>query len=316
MKMNIINRQRAFEILEKSKIGDRPSFIADCFIVSCIILGSWAVILETIPGLENKYGWLFSATEIFVVTIFTVEYFLRLWASAEARRESDQSSWRARLRFVFSPLSIVDLLAIVPSYISFIFPIDIGFMRALRLLRLVKLGHYFPTLRILNTILVNEARSLVSILFVVMLMLGIASSGIYAFERDAQPEVFSSIPAAMWWALATLTTVGYGDVTPITIGGKIFAGFVIIVGIGIVALPAGLLASAFSDELKRRQKRIEEKVRDAMADGIVKEGARARLNFLAGELGFEEKKIDEILSDLQSREHQQLAQCPHCGEKL
>ncbi|MEM8744002.1 MAG: cyclic nucleotide-gated ion channel, partial [Pseudomonadota bacterium] len=193
---------------------------------------------------------IFNAISVF---IFTIEYVLSLWSCVEVPMLHALPKWRARLNFAFHPLLIIDLLAIAPFYLSFLFNLDLRVLRILRLFRFLKLARYSPGLVALGRVLRNERRALYGALLVMGTLLIFASTGIYFIEREAQPEAFGSIPAAAWWALATLTTVGYGDVVPITHWGKVFGGLMMIFGLGMFALPIGILATGFSREANRRE---------------------------------------------------------------
>ena len=158
-----------------------------------------------------------------------------------------------RVRFAMTPMALVDAIAILPFYLQMFFAIDLRFMRVFRLLRLLKLTRYSAALQMLGVAVYGQRRTLGAALVIIVTLLVFASSVIYLLEKDAPPEAFASIPQAMWWGLATLTTVGYGDVTPISVGGKIFGGFIMVLGIGMFPLPAGILATAFGNEIKKRE---------------------------------------------------------------
>ncbi len=172
-----------------------------------------------------------------------------------------------------------------------IFEIDLRILRALRMLRLLKFSRYFKVMNLLLGVLKEERQSFLAAMFLLTIAMLIASTGIYIFEKDAQPDKFGSIPEAMWWAVATLTTVGYGDVTPITAMGKIFGALITIIGIGTVALPSGILASGFSDQLKRRKNTYEKELSIAMQDGIITKKERVKLEKIAEDMNL---SVDQI----------------------
>ena len=247
-------KRRTFEILELAQRGDAASRVFDLFIMALISLNVIAVILGTVEPLGTRYSRVFSTFELASVVVFTVEYLLRLWTCV--LNERFRSPLTGRVRYALSPLALIDLFAILPFYLPMLIPIDLRFLRALRLfrlLRLLKLGRYSDSLRTLAAVLRAKKEELAITAFVVLILLIIASSLMYFAEMEAQPEVFSSIPAAMWWGVATLTTVGYGDICPVTAVGKFFGAFIAILGIGMVALPAGILASGFAEEIQRRR---------------------------------------------------------------
>lgn len=250
-------KSRIFEILEVAPAGDIPSRVFDVFIMTLISLNVIAVILETVKGLSSRYTLFFRTFEVFSISVFTIEYLLRLWTCTADNRL--KRPVKGRIRFAMRPLALVDLMAILPFYIPMVIPLDLRFIRAVRLFRLFrlfKMGRYSESLKTFGNVLKEKKEELLITLFVVSILLVIASSLMYFVENQAQPEVFSSIPAAMWWGVATLTTVGYGDVFPITPVGKLLGAIIAIIGIGMFALPAGILGSGFVEEMqKRRRKR-------------------------------------------------------------
>jgi len=209
-------------------------------------------VLETVPGLAARYrGW-FLVIELVSVFVFTVEYALRLWSCVEDRRHDYRDPVRGRLRYALTPMAIVDLLAVLPFYLFFLIPMDLRILRLLRLVRLLKITRYSPALRSLGAVFKAEARSMLGAAMLMGMAVLLASSVMYVLERDAQPDNFDSIPKAMWWGVVTLTTVGYGDVTPVTVLGRVFGAMVTVFGIGIFALPTAILAAGFARELGRQ----------------------------------------------------------------
>ena len=308
-------RKRTHQILETAKSGDITSRVIDLALMGLIAASSVAVILESIKSWAIPYRSYFLAFEVFTVGVFTVEYILRLWSCVE--REKTQDPLSSRLRYAVTPLAIIDLLAILPSYLSLFLGADLRILRTLRLLRIFKFTRYSAALTLMIAVFRKEAGAFGATLFILLVILVMASTGIYMVERDAQPQAFGSIPAAMWWAVATLTTVGYGDVTPITPLGKFFGACVTITGVGMVALPSGLLASGFSEELRLRRQQYQEEVEETLGKGRITRRDRAKLDKLRQDLGFSEEEAAEILD----REAKRLRdgaslRCPHCGEPL
>ena len=239
-------KRRAYEILEKGESHDIWSRRVDLFIIVLILLNILAVILESVKWLRDDYSLVFKNIELFSIVIFSVEYLIRIWSITENEEFSDPI--RGRLKYLFSFYSIVDLLAVIPAYIPMITVVDsrvIRGIRILRLFRILKLSRYNKAFRHIRQVVKNAKEELVISLFAVLTLLVIVSSLMYFVEHDNQPEAFSSIPATMWWGVATLTTVGYGDVYPITSLGKLLAGIMAILGVGLFALPAGILANGF-----------------------------------------------------------------------
>lgn len=228
----------------------------DIFIATMIVLSVLANILASVPSIEAKFGGALSSFEIGAAYIFAGEYLLRLWSCVENPRFAHPIT--GRLRFIFSPMAIIDLLAFAPSLVPF-WSVDLMVLRACRLLRIMrvlKLGRYSSAMTTLGNVLYSRRAELAVMGFVMLVVLIIASSLMYYVEHQHQPESFGSIPAAMWWAVITLTTIGYGDVYPKTELGKVIGGIVALCGIGIVALPTAIIAQGFAEALKpkRQQK--------------------------------------------------------------
>jgi len=210
-----------------------------------ILLNVLAVIAESVESIRLDHGEFLTRFELFSVAVFTIEYMLRFWSCTSEPRFADPIV--GRLRHLLTPLAIVDLLAIVPALVMWS-GVDLRVLRMLRLVRmfrLAKLGRYSKSLQTIANIFKSKREELALSLLLMLTMLVIASSLMYTVENAQQPEAFSSIPASMWWGITTLTTVGYGDVYPITTAGKLLAAAISVIGIGLFALPAGIIASAF-----------------------------------------------------------------------
>ena len=218
---------------QDSRIG----YFFDIFIQILIILSIFAFSIETLPDLNSKIISYLKIFELIAILIFTVEYLLRFYVSDK------------KIKYIFSFYGLIDLIAILPFYLPT--GIDLRSVRAVRLLRLVKLFRFNKSLTILKTAFLKIKNELILFSFITFILLYISSLGIYFFENSAQPESFKSIFHCMWWAIATLTTVGYGDIYPITIGGKIFTGIITLVGIGVIAIPTGLFASSLTSTLEK-----------------------------------------------------------------
>ena len=245
-------RRRVFNVIDSSTPGDWKGLWFDRLMTVLILTNVTAVILETVEELSREFHGFFYAFELFSVAVFSVEYVLRVWACVEEPEAVPSNPLRRRLKFMGTPLALIDAIAILPFYLSFFLAVDLRFMRIFRLLRLLKLTRYSPALATFAAVLHGQCRSLDAALVIMLTLLIFAASIAYLFEKEAQPEEFASIPHAMWWALATLTTVGYGDVTPVTLGGKIFGGIVMILGVGMFAVPTGILATGFANEIRKR----------------------------------------------------------------
>lgn len=310
-------RRRIFEILEAARPGDRPSARCDLFLIALISLNVLATVLESVPAFGVPHGRFFHGFELLSVAIFSGEYLLRLWSCVESRDPRFRSPVRGRLRYATSWMALIDLLAVLPFYLAAIVPMDLRFLRVLRVLRIFKLSHYFSALDVLLEVVRKERHAFGAAFLLLAIGSLFAASGIYLVEHRSQPEAFGSIPAAMWWAVVTLTTVGYGDVTPVTTLGKLFGATITVMGIGMVALPTGILASGFSEELRRRQRIYGAEMRSALADGILDADEEAHLEALRRKLGLSEEEV-EGLGDERRRAAASSRddKCPHCGEGL
>lgn len=245
-------RRRVYEVLEGTRDEDRLARVFDIALVTLIVLNVAAFIAETVPSLEAAYGVWFDRFETVSVMLFTVEYLARLWTAPEVPFLRRMPSWKARLDWARTPYLIVDLVAVLPFYLHHVFGLDLRIVRLLRVMRLLKLSRYSPAMHTLARVLYNERRALVGAAYLLAAAVIFAATGIYYLEHEVQPEKFGSVPDSAWWAIATLTTVGYGDVVPLTPMGKAFGGIVMVTGLCILALPVAIISSGFAQEAGRR----------------------------------------------------------------
>ena len=274
MKKTAAIKKRVFEIIERGQPGDNTSRYFDLCLVILIILNVAAIILASEKKLYIAFRIGFSIFEVFSVIVFTIEYLLRLW-TAEYKVEATSRN-KARIKYIFTPMAIIDLLAILPFYLPFLIPVDLRFLRILRLtrlLRLLKIQRYSQSLQLIGKVLKEKKEELIVTIFVTFLLIVFASSLMFYIESEVQPDQFPNIISAFWWAIATLTTIGYGDVYPVTGWGRFLSGVIAVLGIGLVALPTGILSSGFIEELSSKKKN-------------------------------------------KSRESQDYKYCPHCGKRL
>jgi voltage-gated potassium channel len=249
-----MTRKRIYEIMEVASPGDKVSRAFDIFILSLITLNIFFLVAESVDNIYKISPLFFDSFEIFSIVIFTLEYFLRVWCCVENPEYSKPV--RGRLKYAISIYALIDLLVILPYLLIFL-PGDYRFLRAIRLVRLLivlKLSRYSIAMGSLRSVLKRRKEELISTFLVLIILLLYASSAMYILEHDVQPKAFSSIPMTMWWGIATLTTVGYGDVYPITGLGKILGAVIALLGIGLFALPAGLIGGSFLEELEERKK--------------------------------------------------------------
>jgi voltage-gated potassium channel len=306
-------RRRMCELLEHTHREDFATRAVDVGLILLIFANGVAVVLESVPGIERDHSTFFVRFELFSIVVFTVEYVLRLWSILELDNPKYKHPLWGRLRYAASPLAIVDLLAILPFYLSCLLPVDLRVLRVLRLVRVFKLTRYSAGMNLLLAALRQELSAIGAALFVLLLLV-IASSLAYLAEHEAQPQSFGTIPQAMWWAIVTLTTVGYGDVVQIMPWGKVVGGLIGVIGIGMVALPAGLLASGFSEQLHERRREFEAAVDEILAHGIITADEGRRLKDLRDRLGLTDHQAAEI-ARLIARERR-AEHCPHCGQPM
>ena len=283
-----------------------------------VLLNVVAVVVESEHQLYEAYQLYFDGFEIFSVAVFTLEYGLRLWVCVESSDKALQHSLRGRWRYVYSPMALIDLLAILPFYLSFFFGVsDWRVLRSLRLLRLLKLTRYSRSLALLLTVIRQEADTLISALLILCTLIMLAATGMYWLEGHVQPEAFGSIPRALWWSTVSVATVGYGDVTPITQAGKLFSGIMIILGIAIAALPAAILASGIINELKRRRESFRLEMVRAMENGFLDFGGLRYLEKVRIHIGISRAEARLVFEEVkQENRLQTQTRCPHCAQSL
>lgn len=246
-------QEEILEIIEPAEKGNLKSKVFDEFIMLLVMVNVAVVVLESYDHIRINYAEVFQFIEVFSVVVFTVEYLLRLWTAK--LRPNGRPGWVAMLRFVLSPLAMIDLLAILPFYLPLVVDMDLRWlrlMRVLRSLRVLKLNRYSKSFELVLEVLWEKRADLFATIFVIFILLIMFSSMMYYLEKDLQPKAFPNIVETLWWAVATLTTVGYGDVVPITGAGKVLSSCLALLGIGIVALPTGILSSAFLEKLDLR----------------------------------------------------------------
>lgn len=243
-------KRNIYHLIDGKKGNHRLDGFVDLFVSILIVFNVLFIFLESYAGIRTQYGDFFHSFELFSIAVFSVEYLLRLWTAD--LHYPDRSPGRARLKFVFSFMGMIDLLAIAPFFLPLLVTLDLRIVRVLRLLRLLrmfKLGRHSKSLRMIGDVLRETKYDLLVTFFLTVILLVIASTLMFFLENDAQPEAFENIGQALWWAVATLTTVGYGDIYPITGMGKFLSGIIALIGIGIVALPTGIISSAFVEKL-------------------------------------------------------------------
>jgi len=243
-----------FHVIGKPDTSYAPSVVFDVFIITLVILNTLGVIFDTLENMPPDIISNLTKFEDFVIVVFTVEYALRVWTADLLY--PDKSPTKARLRYIFSFLAVVDLLAILPFYLPVLIPVNLSVFRTLRLVRLFrlfKLERYTDAFHIIAAVLKRKAGQLLSSVFIVFILLLISSVLMYNFEHAAQPDKFRDIFSSFWWAVCTLTTVGYGDMFPVTTIGKTVSAFISLLGVGIVALPTGIISAGFVEVSNERK---------------------------------------------------------------
>jgi voltage-gated potassium channel len=245
-------RRTVYELLEQGPIGARRTRIVSRIIILLIIVNLVATALESVPSLEAEYGRWFIAIEWLSLVVFTAEYLARVWVAAEHTPDRHLPPARARLKFLLSAEGLIDLVAILPFWLGIFFALDLRFLLVFRIVRFLKLARYSPAMRSLIETLYNERRALFGCVVILIGTTLVTASLMHLAERHVQPDKLGTIPDAMWWAIVTLGTIGYGDVVPMTPVGKLIAAATIFCGFVMVALPVGIIANAFSEMIHRR----------------------------------------------------------------
>lgn len=246
-------RRRTWEIIEGKNQRDTAGRVFGMAILTLIFLNVTAVIIGSVQSVQDRWGAFLDIFETVSVIVFTLEYAARLWSCTADPRFG--GTLRGRIRCALQVMSVIDLLAILPFYLPFA-GLDLRSVRVLRLLRILRIakaGRYYSSLKLIKYVLQSKKEELVLTSALMGLLLVVSSTVLYYCENAAQPEVFSSIPATMWWAVATLTTVGYGDMYPATLAGKFCASIIAILGVGMFALPAGILGAGFVEAIQKHK---------------------------------------------------------------
>lgn len=304
--MNVY-KQRVMEILSKGDPDDAVSRACDKFLSILILLNLLAVCLESVESINLQYHSVLAIFEWFSVSIFLVEYLLRIWSISADDAARGDSPWGRRASYVFSFTGLIDLAAILPSILPLLMGgVDLRWLRVLRLLRLLKMSHYSSALEDLVSAVHEERRSFAATLYLLAIALFLSSSMMYLAESDVQPDHFKSIPQTMWWSLITLTTVGYGDVYPVTPIGKFIGALTALMGVCTVALLTGIVASAFSSQMARREAIFEAEINAAMSDGIITSDEQQHIETIRARFNIPEEHAKAILGLLAEKKHPNL----------
>jgi len=283
-------KRRMYELVIEPPPGDRLGNFISYFILALIASNVIIGIFESVEALNKPYKAFFYYFEYVSVVIFSVEYVLRMWACTE--EEGLEHPLKGRLKFAVRPMSLVDFFAILPFYLEAL-GIDLRFIRVLRLLRLFRLfrvGRFAESFKTLGTVVKSKKEELMISVMVLMIMLILSSSIMFMIEKGAEPGKFTSVPDAMWWGMMTITTIGYGDLVPTTIWGKLFGAIIGFLGICVFALPVGILGSGFIEEVEKKGEAEKEALHNQILEGYA--------------------------NTIKSFEEKPFTYCPHCGEHL
>jgi len=299
-------RQRVHALVFPSPYGGQLHHFFDLFIVVWVLISVLAVILESVDSIHYNLSVEFIVLDAVAVLVFSFEYLMRLYSCVEEPRF--QRTFAGRLSYATKPVAIIDFLAIIPFFLEVFLHhlIDLRFLRSFRLMRLFKLARYTGSTNTLFAILRREAPILATTAFTLMLLVVLVASLGYLFEHEAQPEKFENIPTSIYWAVITLASVGYGDITPITPMGRMMTTLMALIGLGLFAIPASILSSAFTQELQSQRQAIENQLYDMLADGVLSDEELENVKVLARKMNMSEEQL-EILIDKAKRETEERA---------
>ncbi len=246
-------RRQVYLLLEQGPVGSGLGVAIDRFLIALILLNLVNAALESVPSLLAQYGAIFQAVEYISLVVFTLEYLLRLWAAVEHGPHRHLSAARARLKYAMSATGLIDLLAVLPFWLDFVSSADLRFLLVFRMVRFFKIARYTPAMRSLFDVIYRERRALFGCMVMTAGATLVAASLMHLAEGRVQPDKLGTIPDSMWWAIVTIGTIGYGDIIPVTPLGKLIATGTIFLGVMMIALPVGIIATAFSEQIHRRE---------------------------------------------------------------
>ena len=292
-------RLRTMQILDKGDDDDKTSLWCDRLITLVILLSVAEIILESVDSIRSVYGHQFKVFESFAVAFFSIEFLLRLWSSGARYASSD---WKGRKEYLLSFHGVFDLISILPFYLQMLLPgVDLVILRILRLTRLLKLSHYSTAIEDLASAIYAERRSFSAVVYLLAIAVVASSSLMYHAEASVQPDKLASIPHAIYWSMITLTTVGYGDVSPITPIGKAIAIVTAFMGVATLAIFSGIVATSFANQLARKKVLYEQQLRESLSDGLLDEKETQLLEKLQGQFGLSDEVVAEIAKQVKPR---------------
>lgn len=289
-------RNRVHHILDCDPVTASPVIrVVNNVIILMIVLNVLVIIVESYQPIYEAEKKFFIFFERFSVAFFTFEFAIRLWASGAAYGKDEGGPRRGAFEYLTSFQGMIDLLAILPFYLQSLFPgVDLRILRLLRLLRLLKLSRYNSALEDLIRAILDERRAFAASFYILCAVIILSSSLMYYAEGSAQPEKLASIPHAMYWSLVTLTTVGYGDISPVTLIGKLISSVTALLGVSTVAMFAGIISSSFSNRVARRRMIFEEELENAYEDGVLTDEEDELLKELINRFDLSDEEVTEM----------------------
>jgi voltage-gated potassium channel len=292
-------RRRAYEIMDGA-VPDKYSHFVEVFVALLVVANVIGIILESVPDIHEAYEAYFHAFDLFSVAVFSVEFVTRVWSYGEKYlHDEDGSEWKGRKEYLFSFYGIIDFISTVPFYLQLILPgADLRVLRMFRLLRIFKLSRYNSAFDDMVAAVKAERDSFSSAVFLLFISCLLFSSLIYIIEGHEQPEIFPSIPAAMHWFVITIVA-GWGNVDPVTFVGTILVIFTQILSIALAAILTGVVSTAYTAQVERRQAMYEMEVRAVLADGVVTEEELAKLKIMQAKLGMTDDQVAAIAAQIE-----------------
>ncbi len=279
-------RKRIFNIIEIGNKDDRPSALFDTFIVVVIFVNLIVTLAQTFDQ-TKPYAGVLDILELITIIIFTIEYVLRVW-TADYLYPEEKVKWKARLRFVISAYGLIDLFTIVPYFLPFIFPagaVAFRIFRVIRIFRLFKINAQYDAFNVITSVIKEKKNQLISSMCMILILMTASSLCMYSLEHEAQPDQFSNAFSGIWWSVSTLLTVGYGDIYPVTAAGRVMAIIISFLGVGMVAIPTGIISAGF----------VEQYTEFKMMGGSVKDSTiRYVTSKIVEGSGFEGRKLGEV----------------------
>ena len=295
-------KRRTFEIME-GEVPDKYSHFVEIFIALLVVANVIGIILESVPEIHDAFAYEFHAFDVFSVAVFSVEFVLRVWSYSEKYIYTGGTAWQGRKEYVFSFYGIIDFVSTVPFYLQLLFPgADLRVLRMFRLMRIFKLSRYNSAFEDMVAAVKAEKDSFSSAVFLLFISCLLFSSLIYIIEGHEQPEVFPSIPAAMHWFVITIIA-GWGNVDPVTFVGTVLVILTQILSIALAAILTGVVATAYTAQVERRQALYEMEVRSVLSDGVVTEEEQAKLKIMQAKLGMSDEQVDAIKHQMEEEKH-------------